>query len=252
MRRFYIPSSSFTEFPFFIKRMCHFISCKSLHSWCHYKLMCRGKREVMVGHSKLQMKFMFCFCRLTLPGNTVHHETLFSLMFFLNFHLILTAWRIWVIGDIEAIQCFFFFFLFRNAQRRNILCLDPLYTDFTSDCKHTIPKNVIILNMTSRNYKYFSFKIVMGGILIFFSQICILSNTFPKAVHTTYTQRQKCHTVCLSLLLRLQSYYFEKNLHLEMLSREFKILEHSDHFQTTTPGNSFALKGRDIKRVPRG
>lgn len=33
----------------------------------------------------------------------------------------------------------------------------------------------------------------------------------------------------------------------EMLSREVKILG-----QTTTPGNSFALKGRDIKRGPRG
>lgn len=103
--------------------------------------------------------------------------------------------------------------LFRNAYRRNSLCLDPLYIDFTSDCKNTISQNVIILSMTPSYYKYFSFKNRVDDILILlFNKFVFYQTPFSRrlnmlCIHKGRNVLQSCLVCCwaMNLLFREKS-----------------------------------------------
>lgn len=87
----------------------------------------------------------------------------------------------------------------------------------------------------------------MGDILIFFLINLYFIKHFPKSwAYYIYTRVEMSHKYVSACCWAMKLLFREKFTP-EMLSREVKILG-----QTTTPGNSFALKGRDIKRGPRG
>lgn len=99
---FYIPSSSFTEFLSFIKRMCHFVSCKSLHLWC-YSLQANVQRQKRSNSWTWQAsnEVRILFLQTDSPKkhcsswNTVLSHVLFKFSSYINCLENLGHWRYW-------------------------------------------------------------------------------------------------------------------------------------------------------------
>lgn len=146
-----------------------------------YKLMCRGKREVMFGYSKAQMKFIFCFYSLSPPRNiteswnAVLSHVLFKFSSYINCLETLGHWRHW------GYECWgFFSFSFLEMPRGEIffvLTHCTLTSHLTTN--RLYPQNVTVLSMTSSYYKYFSFKTSEGWYFNFFpTNLCFTTHFF--------------------------------------------------------------------------
>lgn len=95
---------------FFYERNMSLFLCKPLHLWCnllHDNVKAAKKEWLEVQH--LHWSSYSDFAAWVFQEAPLNHETLFSLMFFSNFHLLLTAWRTQVIWNIESITMVFVF-----------------------------------------------------------------------------------------------------------------------------------------------